>query len=984
MILSGLFKRTLVFMILAFGVIAAATSLYSSYSLRERMTREFESKGLAIAGSIASSSVDLLLSDDAAAIQSGIDQYLGIEGVSYVLVASRQGDILAHTFVPEVPQAIVAALWDLRVRTGGRLRTPDIQTFDIQGPGPVIHVSYPVLAGEAGTVHIGMDRRIIAGVIRTSIINLQILTLCVFVVCVAAAYSYTNNISRPLTALAAYARRVREHDFSDPPDIPALGDEVTEVADAFRTTAQELAAFITDLEKRMGDATAESRDALATVSAILRNMADGLFLAGPDGRVIQANPALAAMLGRAPRTLTGTSAAELLGTDPARMLLPGSSARRERTTAEIIVPRLGGAPFPAEISLATLGLGGAEHVVGILRDITARTRAEQELRDAHDALEERVRSRTEELWRANEKLSGEIAERRQAEAALRRAEAKFRGIFENAIEGIFQLDPEGRYMEANPTLARIFGYPDPASFLAAMAADPQAAEVAAGREADFLARLHGGGDVHGFESQARRRDGRVIWISRHARPVRDEQGATLGYEGFLQDITERKETESRLMHQAFHDPLTGLPNRTLFLDHLRLAMERARRNPGYLFCVLYMDLDRFKIINDSLGHSIGDELLKHVARQLEAAVRAMDTVARFGGDEFAVLLEDFHHPREVVTIAKRILAAVRTPASLGGYDVHTSASIGIVLLTEHYTQADLILRDADTAMYHAKAAGKSRFKVFNRRMHEQAVRQLRLETDLARSVRNNDFTLLFQPMRNIRTGALEGFEALVRWAHPERGLLAPAEFIHVAEDTGLIFPLGDWVLDQVGATVRAWEALFGPDAPVGISVNLSAKQFMQPGLSARVEAVLRRTGIRPANLRLETTESVLMDHASAAIDMLRQLKAHGVTLAMDDFGTGYSSLSYLRQFPIDMLKIDRSFISRCDTDGEARVLVHSILTLAGNLGIAAVAEGVDTPGQLDTLRELGCAYAQGYLFSRPLPRSEAEALLRAGLEARGA
>ena len=438
MILSGLFKRTLVFMILAFGVIAAATSLYSSYSLRERMTREFESKGLAIAGSIASSSVDLLLSDDAAAIQSGIDQYLGIEGVSYVLVASRQGDILAHTFVPEVPQAIVAALWDLRVRTGGRLRTPDIQTFDIQGPGPVIHVSYPVLAGEAGTVHIGMDRRIIAGVIRTSIINLQILTLCVFVVCVAAAYSYTNNISRPLTALAAYARRVREHDFSDPPDIPALGDEVTEVADAFRTTAQELAAFITDLEKRMGDATAESRDALATVSAILRNMADGLFLAGPDGRVIQANPALAAMLGRAPRTLTGTSAAELLGTDPARMLLPGSSARRERTTAEIIVPRLGGAPFPAEISLATLGLGGAEHVVGILRDITARKRAEQELRDAHDALEERVRSRTEELWRANEKLSGEIAERRQAEAALRRAEAKFRGIFENAIEGIFQ------------------------------------------------------------------------------------------------------------------------------------------------------------------------------------------------------------------------------------------------------------------------------------------------------------------------------------------------------------------------------------------------------------------------------------------------------------------------------------------------------------------------------------------------------------------
>ncbi|WP_291495344.1 EAL domain-containing protein [Desulfocurvus sp.] len=972
--LSRLFKRTLVFMILAFGLLAGATSLYSSYTLRERLTREFESKGLAIAGSIASSSVDLLLSDDAAAIQSVMDQYPGIEGVRYALVASARGEALAHTFVPQVPEAVVAALWDMRMRGGGRLRAPEIHDFDIPGLGPVIHVSYPVLAGEAGSVHIGMDRRIIDTAIRNAIINLQVLTFGVFLLCVVAAYSYTDSISRPLTALAAYARRVRGHDFSDPPDIPARGDEVAEVAEAFRTTAQELAGFIAELERRMGDATAESRDALATVSAILRNMADGLFLAGSHGRVIQANPALGAMLGRPADSLTGLPVATLLGADPARPLLDGT-ARGERSTAELTVPRVGDAPFPAEISLAALDLGGTRHVVGILRDVTARRQAEQALRDARDALEERVRERTEDLWRANDKLSAEIAERRTAEAALRQAEAKFRGLFENSMEGIFRLDAQGRYVEANPALARIFGHPEPGAFLAALAEDPDATAADPEKEAEFLARLLAGDEVRGFESRARRRDGHEIWISRNARPVRDHTGTPIGHEGFLQDITERKEAESRLMHQAFHDPLTGLPNRTLFLDHLRLAMERARRNPGYLFCVLYMDLDRFKIINDSLGHSIGDELLKHVARQLEASVRAMDTVARFGGDEFAVLLEDFRHPREVVAIAKRILAAVRSPASLGGYDVHTSASIGIVLLTEHYTQADLILRDADTAMYHAKAAGKSRFKVFNRRMHEQAVRQLRLETDLARSVRDKDFTLLFQPMRDVATGALAGFEALVRWNHPERGLLAPAEFIHVAEDTGLIFPLGDWVLDQAGATIGAWEERFGPQAPVCVSVNLSAKQFMQPGLAARVEAVLRRTGIHPPNLCLETSESVLMDHASAAIDMLRQLKAHGVTLAMDDFGTGYSSLSYLRQFPIDALKIDRSFISRCDTDDEARVIVNSILTLAGNLGISAVAEGVDTQAQLETLRRLGCTLAQGYLFSRPLPRAEAEALL---------
>ena len=982
--MSRLLKKTLLFMLVTFGVIAAVSSSYSAWTLNKRLTREYESKALAIGRSLANSSVELLLSGDAARIQSKIDQFLEIEGVSYVLVLARSGDVVAHTFVPEVPQAVIDALWDLRARERGRIRSLSIRTVSAYGE-QYIHVSQPVLAGEAGSVHIGMSKTLINQAIRTSVVDNQILTLGLFALCAVAAYFFTDRISKPLMRLTEYARRIRNREFDATIDIEA-SDEVGELATTLRSTSEELSGLIAGLENAVENATDELQDALATVSAIVNNLADGLLVTDGQGRVLRHNPALRRMLCAGPDALDGADCARFLGSGMADIIaraapapdhscpLPGTG--RAGSTLELTATRLDGDVFPAEMSLAVLRLQDDTNVVCILRDITERKHAEDELRHARDEMEDRVRRRTSELSETNQRLVAEAAERSAAEQALRHAEAMYRSIFEHAMEGIFQISPDGSYTAANPAMARIYGYSSSHELLAAANSGMESFHVDQSRGREFWDMLTTDGEVRGFESQARRRDGRVIWITQNARAVADEDGGTRFYEGSVADITDRKEAETALRHQAFHDPLTGLPNRILFMDHMRMAMQRARRRKGSVYAVLYMDLNRFKIINDSLGHNIGDELLVHVARQLEQAVRGMDTVARFGGDEFAVLLEEMRKPREAITIARRIADAVKEPARLSGYDVHTSASIGIVLLTEHYNRPEDLLRDADTAMYRAKEAGGSRLKVFSQRMHEQNVRQLELEVELRRSIDSGEFVTLLQPIVDLEHKRLAGFEALVRWMHPKLGMVSPAEFIPLAEDTGLIHPLGEWVLRDVCSILRDWENTFPKDAAVSISINLSAKQFIQPSLVPQLKELLDLTGITPANLCLEIGENVLMSHSALAADMLAQLHQLGVSLSMDDFGTGYSSLSYLRQFPIDALKIDRSFISRFGEDKETQVLVRSIISLAKNLGVAVVAEGVDTPVQNDMLQQLGCEFAQGYLFSHPVARPEAEALLR--------
>jgi len=611
----------------------------------------------------------------------------------------------------------------------------------------------------------------------------------------------------------------------------------------------------------------------------------------------------------------------------------------------------------------------------MFRDITRRRAAEEQLRQAMDTMEARVRERTAALSRVNEQLVLEVTERKAAEEAVRAAELKYRSLFENAMEGIFQADLQGRIVDANPAMSRIFGYRSPEELVRDLSDENVTLFEEDGSRDEFISLLMDKGEVLDFESQICRKDDTVIWINQNARAVRDQAGEVLFYEGSVEDVTERKEAHKRLEYQAFHDPLTGLPNRPLFLDHLKLAMSRGLRRSDYIYAVLYMDLDRFKIINDSLGHSIGDELLETVARKLEICVRDVDTIARFGGDEFAVLLEDLAAPREAIKIAKRILEEISTPFMLGGYVVHTSASIGIVLNTEGYATPDLVLRDADTAMYRAKELGKARFKVFTQKMHDQAMRLLEMETELRKAVERGEFTVHYQPVIDLENGTLAGFEALVRWVHPDLGTILPGEFIPLAEDTGLIFPIGEWVFRTVCRQLCAWQERFPGSPFVRVSVNLSPKQFIQPGLVAMIQDIIQETGADPQKLTMEITESVLMNNAVAAVDMLAKLKRLGLELSIDDFGTGYSSLSYLRQFPVDILKVDRSFVKGFDTDNESQAIVKSVVGLARNLGLAVIAEGVDKPEQVMALRDLGCNYAQGFLFSRAIPPEEAERLM---------
>jgi diguanylate cyclase (GGDEF)-like protein/PAS domain S-box-containing protein len=572
-----------------------------------------------------------------------------------------------------------------------------------------------------------------------------------------------------------------------------------------------------------------------------------------------------------------------------------------------------------------------------------------------------------------------FAEKKPATAASEPREKvsetdRFRSAFDYAAIGMALVSTEGRWLQVNRSLCHILGYIEKellaTDFLSITHPDDLPTALS-----NIGQLLKGKVQASQMEKRYIHKSGHEVWVHWSVSMVRDHYSKSVHLIFQIQDITDRKLAEQQLHHDAFHDALTGLPNRALFMDHLKLATARSKRNSSSMFAVLYLDLDRFKIINDSLGHTIGDQLLVGIADRLKKHLRPGDTVARLGGDEFTILIEDIADETESVQVAERIQNELSTPFTLSGREVFTTVSLGIAPSSTGYERAEDILRDADTAMYRAKSAGKARYEIFDKAMHARAINLLQMETDMRRALEREEFVLHYQPIVALENFRLRGFEALVRWQHPERGFISPMDFIPVAEETGMIIQLGEWVLREACTQMQRWQKIFPVDSPLFITVNLSSKQFSQNTLISKVATILRESGVNPHTVKLEITESVVMENIDTATDMLRQLRALGVKLAIDDFGTGYSSLSYLHRFPIDTLKIDRSFVTRMSENNENTEIVRTIIVLAQNLGMDVVAEGVETNEQLVLLQKLGCENGQGYFFSKPVNAGSAERII---------
>ncbi|MEX2547254.1 MAG: EAL domain-containing protein [Chloroflexota bacterium] len=574
------------------------------------------------------------------------------------------------------------------------------------------------------------------------------------------------------------------------------------------------------------------------------------------------------------------------------------------------------------------------------------------------------------LGRQNRLLRARAETERLLGVDLRRSEERFRSLVRSSSDVILIIDADGTIGYESPAVARVLGY-DPEERVGTSAYDAiHDADVAWIRSliADISTRT---GAEAAADFRARHADGSWRWLQATAKNLLNDPAVSAIVVNY-RDITDRRALEEQLRYQAFHDALSGLPNRALFMDRLDHALTRARRDQSAV-AVLFLDLDDFKSVNDGLGHGAGDELLVSVAERLNRTLRDADTAARMGGDEFAILLEDAHDKHASVEIAERILEVLRAPFTVQGQHVRIRGSVGIALYTDPEQTADELLRHADVAMYAAKSQGKDRLMVFQPDVHLVTIDRHQLKADLHLALDNGEFTLLYQPVVDLESTTITGVEALIRWQHPRRGLIGPTEFIPLAEESGMIVPVGRWVLAEACRQGQAWQE--GAARPLTMSVNLSARQIDDIGLIDDVAAALRDSGLDPALLTLEITESVLLSDMEVVMARLRALKSLGVRLAIDDFGTGYSSLSYLRNLPVDVLKIDRSFVAAVDSGTAERALVRSIVSLAQILGLETVAEGIEEPSQLAALRSAGAQFGQGFLFAEPLDAHRVPAAL---------
>ncbi len=700
--------------------------------------------------------------------------------------------------------------------------------------------------------------------------------------------------------------------------------------------------------KRAEEALKESE---AWFRAIFEQAALGISIADPDRRLLKTNAAYQALTGYSEEELVGKKIADIshpddvpLDTELNVKLCSGELDRYQREKRYI---RKDGSVAWVHPTISVVRDDGGEprFLVGMVEDVTGRKATEQ---------------------------------------ALKESERRFRQLFEQSVEALFVHDASGRFVDCNSQACRLLGYSR--EEMLSLSVSDVSCDMLTGEERERQEKAGGtlwqrvmAGEVGTFavinQERNRRKDGTVI-------PVEVRVGA-VDYGGqrmiltSVRDITERRELEERLTRQAFHDPLTGLPNRTLLMDRLEHALSGRRGG----LAVLFLDLDNFKVVNDSLGHEAGDRLLVSVGRRLRECLRPSDTVARLGGDEFTVLLEEVTSLREAAWVAERILERMRPPFVLEGREIGVTPSIGIVFSDSPGDRPGDLLRNADLAMFQAKNAGKARYEVFEPRMHQEALDRLKLESDLRRAIDRDELKVCYQPKVSLGSGEVFAVEALVRWESPQRGLVLPEKFIPVAEETGLIERIGQVVLEEACRRARGWAEICPSrpgEPPLGVCVNLSARQFRRANLAAEISQVLRETGLDPATLILEVTESAIMEDAEDKAAQLDRLKDIGVRLAVDDFGTGYSSLAYLSRFPLDFLKIDRAFVEGLGNGRRESTLVSGIITLAHTLGMKVVAEGVENNDQLSRLRELGCDLVQGHRFWKPASAEAVTRLLDSG------